>query len=148
MLEAGNQATALAKAGAESMRGLTYAAAVDMFPQDVRRVLTGLHAMTGHLPHLLGQLDTTLARQLHAQGPAVSDGTHVGDPSTAVSHPHEALELAASIAEQLADLLAKAQNALDFPQTTATTRRSDTHPTSPGAQGAPVIQPALSTAAD
>jgi hypothetical protein len=115
MREAGDQAAALAKAGAESVRGLTYAAAVDMFPQDVRRVLRGLHAMTDHLPNLLGQLDTTLARQLQDQDPSVSDGTRVGDPSSAVGHAHDALDLAASVAELLANLLAEAQNALDFP---------------------------------
>ncbi|MGH3463697.1 MAG: hypothetical protein ACRDP9_19715, partial [Kribbellaceae bacterium] len=69
MVEAGDQAAALAKAGAESVRGLTYAVAVDIFPQDVCRVLGGLHAMTGNLPHLLQQLDTTLARQLRGQDP-------------------------------------------------------------------------------
>jgi hypothetical protein len=114
MLEAGDQAAALAKAGAESVRGLTYAAAVDMFPQDVRRVLGGLHAMTDNLPHLLGQLDTTLVRQLQDQDLSAAGGTHVGDQSAALSHAHDALELAASVAELLADLVAKAQKALDL----------------------------------
>jgi hypothetical protein len=114
MVEAGNQAAALAKAGAESMRGLTYAAAVDMFPQDVRRVLGGLHAMAGNLPHLLEQLDTTLARRLQDQALSVASGTHVGDPVAAVSHAHDALDLAVSVAELLADLLAETQKALDF----------------------------------
>lgn len=105
MVEAGDQAAALAKAGAESVRGLTYAAAIDMFPQDVCRVLGGLHAMTGSLPHLLQQLDTTLARQLRGQDP---------DSFAAASHAHDALDLAANVAELLADLLAEAQQAIDL----------------------------------
>ena len=122
MVEAGDQAAALAGAGAESVRGLTCAAAVDMFPQDVYRVLGGLPAMTGNLPHLLQQLDTTLARQLQGQDLAVAGGTHVSDPFAAASHVHDALDLAANVAELL-DLLAEAQQAIDL----LTADRGDRH---------------------
>ena len=44
----------------------------------------------------------------------VAGGTDVGDPFAVASHAHDALNLAANVAELLADLLTEAQQAIDL----------------------------------
>jgi hypothetical protein len=111
----GAQAAALAAASTEVMRGLTHATAGDLGPEDIGSTLAGLGATAGELPALLERLDATLAVHLHGSELVVTGGDYHDDPFAAVSavgRARDSLDLAASVAELLADCLVDASEAL------------------------------------
>jgi hypothetical protein len=103
---------AQAEAGDAVVRGLTDATTLDMFPDEVHRVLGQLSTMTGRLPQLLEQFDTILARLLQGQDLAVSGGEHAGDPFAAIDRAGDALGLAGDLAEVLPSAVQDAERAI------------------------------------